>query len=189
MFSKESEVCDPKNLNHCQTYSGSEGQDADIILYFTGGGVNGCSDVYGYSAYCHTNAYDRPIAGFVNLCEATLTNSKRIFTWEQEVTLIVHEVFHVLGFSSTGFAFYRFNDEHRSPRSKRDEKGQPFMSEIHLGYDYGLNTIQYHKIRGKMATMIVLPTVIEKAKEFYQCNEFCMQYNTYKNTLLLVSKV
>ncbi len=71
---------------------GGEGHDADIIIYFSGDSDFGCDDVYGFSAYCHSNKYDRPIAGFVNLCEATLVQKNRIFTWEQKVTLVVHGV-------------------------------------------------------------------------------------------------
>eukprot|EP01083_Nonionella_stella_P244110 850019_1 len=101
--------------------SGGTGHDSDIIIYFSGDGDYGCSDVYGYSAYCHSNKYDRPIGGFVNLCEDTLVQKNRIFTWEQKVTLVVHEVFHVLGFSSTGFAYFRYNNDNRTPRTPRDK--------------------------------------------------------------------
>lgn len=85
------------------------------------------------------------------------------------------EIFHVLGFSSTGFAYFRFNDEHRTPRTPRNKgDGSPIKKHIHDhsegGYAYGSNTIQYHKVRGKMATFIVLPTVVQYARRFFECD-------------------
>jgi len=176
---EDTEICEldehkENGVKNCKTLRGGAGHDADTIIYFSGDSDGGCSDVYGYSAYCHTNKYDRPIAGFVNLCEDTLVQKNRIFTWEQKVTLVVHEVFHVLGFSSTGFAYFRFNDAHRTPRTPRDpHDGHPVRGKAEGsgdGYKYGSNTIQYHKVRGKSATFVTLPTVIKYAKKFFQCS-------------------
>lgn len=97
---QDTELCkldesDPRGYSDCKTLRGGEGHDADLIIYFSGDSDFGCDDVYGFSAYCHSNKYDRPIAGFVNLCEATLVQKNRIFTWEQKVTLVVHGVLTV----------------------------------------------------------------------------------------------
>ena len=125
-------------------------------------------------------------AGFVNLCEQTLLDEGQYFTWEKAVTLVVHEVYHVMGFSSTGFKYFRRNDEDRTARSPRtggdDGNGNMLNKNfgpinIHSPFasgrnGYGNDTIQYHYIEGrdKTAAFIVLPTVKKVIREFYNCS-------------------
>ena len=162
------------------------GSAHDLLIYFTGSTASyGCDGVYGFSSYCHSNVYDRPLAGFVNLCEATLLGEGAYFTWEKAVTLVVHELFHVLGFSSTGFAYFRRNDAQRTPRSPRlgGDDGQGDADNANFGeaapsatrgrrYAYGADTLQYVWLEGrqKTAAMITLPTVLRVIRAFYNCS-------------------
>ena len=80
---------------------GSGLSDTDLLIFFSGDpdkdDSTECGDsTMGFAAYCETNSYDRPIAGYVNLCKDNIEASS-VFTWEEAITLIIHEVFHVLG--------------------------------------------------------------------------------------------
>eukprot|EP01084_Bolivina_argentea_P068396 124501_1 len=168
----------------CTLIPSGGGTAHDLTLYFVGKSSSyGCNGVYGFSSFCHSNLYDRPIAGFVNLCEKTLLDEGQYFTWEKAVTLVVHEVYHVLGFSSTGFAYFRKNDAARTARSPRaggdDGNGDlhnnnfgfpQHGSESGLRWNYGKDTIISTTIRGKNAAFIVLPTVVDVIRKFYNCS-------------------
>lgn len=64
-----------------------------------------------------------------------------------------------------GFLHFRKNDPQRTPRSPRNPRTRKPVR----GH-YGSDTIQTHFIRGKSARFITLPTVVRKAKEFFNCS-------------------
>ena len=173
--------------DHCALRGSGGGTAHDITLYFVGKSnsshCKGAHHIYGYSSYCHSNLYDRPIAGFVNLCEQTLLEERDSFTWEKAVTLVIHETFHVLGFSSTGFAYFRENNAERTARTPRrggddgngnesDNFGHPLRGNDGK-YAYGNDTIIYAYLddREKDAAFIVLPTVKKVIRAFYDCED------------------
>eukprot|EP01083_Nonionella_stella_P021261 58960_1 len=137
---------------HCESSTYPQGQglsSTDLIIYFTGDSAkddsSACDNVMGFAAYCHTNARDRPIAGYINLCRSTI-DATDVLTWEETVSLIIHETFHVLGFSSDGFSHFKNSDE--TDRS---------------------DVYRTISLRGKLRAVITLPTVVEKAREFFDC--------------------
>eukprot|EP00485_Elphidium_margaritaceum_P002191 CAMPEP_0202704974 /NCGR_PEP_ID=MMETSP1385-20130828/17570_1 /ASSEMBLY_ACC=CAM_ASM_000861 /TAXON_ID=933848 /ORGANISM="Elphidium margaritaceum" /LENGTH=699 /DNA_ID=CAMNT_0049363103 /DNA_START=163 /DNA_END=2262 /DNA_ORIENTATION=+ len=148
----ESSVTIPDSMFDGQ---GSGLSDTDIVIYVRGNPALDsdikCQDVMGFAAYCRTNSRSRPIAGYINLCRSTIQFriSSGVLTWEEVLTLLIHETFHVLGFSADGFANFV------------DDAGQP------LGDS---NVWQSVTRRGKTRTEIILPTVVEKAREFYGCS-------------------
>ena len=88
----------------------STGSNNDFELYISGVNTNNCGGAtYGYASSCIRNNNDRPIAGYMNLCYNVI--SIRTLSWEEAVTLIVHEALHALGWSSSLFSVYRqFNN-------------------------------------------------------------------------------
>ena len=74
--------------------------NTDLIIYVTGDPDQdedfGCANVMGFAGYCQSNAYNRPIAGYINLCRNSI-DSQSVLTWEQSLALILHQSFHILG--------------------------------------------------------------------------------------------
>eukprot|EP00486_Rosalina_sp_Unknown_P006084 CAMPEP_0201575792 /NCGR_PEP_ID=MMETSP0190_2-20130828/21209_1 /ASSEMBLY_ACC=CAM_ASM_000263 /TAXON_ID=37353 /ORGANISM="Rosalina sp." /LENGTH=775 /DNA_ID=CAMNT_0048005865 /DNA_START=9 /DNA_END=2333 /DNA_ORIENTATION=+ len=143
-------VC--SNINSCETNTypaGNQGYtDTDLVIYVTGDsdkdGTDECDGVMGFAAYCETNVYGRPIAGYINLCRESIDKQIEdgVLTWEESLALIIHETFHVLGFSTDGFKSFNTTETVYATTSAR----------------------------GNGRVRIVLPTVVEKAREFYDCS-------------------
>lgn len=55
--------CENGDENDCVLHESGGGSAHDLTLYFTGRTSYGCDGVYGFSSYCHSNLWDRPIAG------------------------------------------------------------------------------------------------------------------------------
>jgi len=147
------EICTTNNANSC-SMSEQGGIASDLIIFFTSDPgkeyTNDCASVMGFAAYCEDNSRHRPVAGYINLCRTTI-NATQVLTWEEAISLIIHEAFHVLGFSSDGFDnFVNENDENRQTVN------QDVYQEITL--------------RGSSRFVITLPTVAAYAKEFFGCD-------------------
>eukprot|EP01084_Bolivina_argentea_P141764 249094_1 len=149
MFDAE-EICANEN-GACDDTTHTQGDgllDTDLVIYFTGDPSLDdhvrCDGVMGFATYCHANARGRPIAGMVNLCRNTI---KKAQTWEEPIMTIIHETFHVLGFLSSAFDTF-------------------------LNDDDTLRTDVYEVItkRGSNRAVITLPTVVEKARTFFDCD-------------------
>ena len=103
MFDSLTLCSDAQAASSCETSSHPQGQglsNTDIAIYFTGDATkddtSSCNGVMGFAAYCHTNSRNRPIAGYINLCRSTIDDTE-VLTWEEVLSLIIHETFHVLG--------------------------------------------------------------------------------------------
>ena len=57
--------CSDGNEENCVLHESGGGSAHDLTLYFTGRTSYGCDGVYGFSSYCHSNLWDRPIAGIL----------------------------------------------------------------------------------------------------------------------------
>eukprot|EP00485_Elphidium_margaritaceum_P000171 CAMPEP_0202694016 /NCGR_PEP_ID=MMETSP1385-20130828/7978_1 /ASSEMBLY_ACC=CAM_ASM_000861 /TAXON_ID=933848 /ORGANISM="Elphidium margaritaceum" /LENGTH=768 /DNA_ID=CAMNT_0049349791 /DNA_START=73 /DNA_END=2379 /DNA_ORIENTATION=- len=150
----ELEICPTSDPSLCETTSHPQGRgmnETDLLIYITGDpsrdDSKDCTGVMGFAAFCETDAFNRPIAGYINLCRSTI-EATEVLTWEEVISLIIHESMHVLGFSSDGFS--NFVDADGVPLSSDQVWRSVFK-------------------RGKKRTMIVLPTVVEKAREFFGC--------------------
>jgi leishmanolysin-like peptidase len=69
---------------------------------------NNKDDLIAYTSVCQQEqALDRPVAGFVNFCVEKLS---RNFYYSHLLTVMKHEIFHTLGFSSSLYGYYRADD-------------------------------------------------------------------------------
>ncbi|KAL6728750.1 hypothetical protein Aduo_010489 [Ancylostoma duodenale] len=165
----------------CYT-TGEEGhgiKDADFVLYVTAISTKRCDsvDTLAYAAHCQQEAeLDRPVAGHVNLCPASLSTHRH----DREILLstVKHEILHALGFSVGLYAFFR--DENGKPRTRRNRYGKPISLNKELGYyEWDRNTIttilreDWWTGEGKVVHpvhMMVTPRVREEARQHFACD-------------------
>ncbi|XP_066537861.1 ciliated left-right organizer metallopeptidase [Hoplias malabaricus] len=82
--------------------------DTDFILYVSTQSTEKCradSSVLAYSAHCETDTEGRPVAGAMVICREPL--SVKEFSHEGMVQTVIHELFHILGFSRELFSTWR----------------------------------------------------------------------------------
>ena len=164
----ELEICSSTSTD-CETSSFPQGpglSDTDLVIYFTGDAskddTDACSGVMGFAAYCHSNSRNRPIAGYINLCRSTIEETE-VLTWEEVLSLIIHETFHVLGigvYTDLRLSVYR------RPTGFSSDGFDKFIN------DDGTERSDVYSVlekRGKERAVITLPTVMEKARAFFGC--------------------
>ncbi|XP_029382793.1 leishmanolysin-like peptidase 2 [Echeneis naucrates] len=74
--------------------------DTDLLLYLHLQSSDKCRaepDVLAYAVHCQTDTQGRPVAGVVVICREALTAAT--FNHQATVQIVIHELFHVLGFS------------------------------------------------------------------------------------------
>jgi len=146
----------------CQVSKGGDGiKHSDFVLYITAKLDQCPNGVAAFSSACRQDTNDRPIAGFMNLCSL----SDRI---GEDIALFIHEAMHALGFGSQMFSFFRNDDG--TPRTPRGRNGLPPVR----GGSYTVGESTVAKVQLKDGTIkhnIVLPRVIEAAREHYGCPE------------------
>ena len=103
--------------------------NADVVLFVTGISTSLCagedSDTLAYATPWQTDQYDRPVFGQINLCPGEFTN---FYAAAQAAggspldatNIVMHEIVHVLGFSSSLWPLFRWKDAARSPQTPRD---------------------------------------------------------------------
>ncbi|KAI4876621.1 hypothetical protein NFI96_020569, partial [Prochilodus magdalenae] len=82
--------------------------DTDFLLYMLTQSTDKCradSSVLAYSAHCQTDAEGRPVAGVMIVCRERL--GMQGFSHERVVQTVIHELFHMLGFSRELFSVWR----------------------------------------------------------------------------------
>ncbi|XP_060077104.1 ciliated left-right organizer metallopeptidase-like [Ylistrum balloti] len=124
--------------------------DADTVLYITAKTTKTCYQrkiVLAYSGYCQLDQYDRPIAGYINFCPFLIRATN--MTQEKVYMSVVHELFHVLGFSKGLFG--KFRDCSRSVGGECPR----YMSRV-VRQIYGI-------------TRLVTSTVIQHAQNHFGC--------------------
>ncbi|XP_074518457.1 ciliated left-right organizer metallopeptidase [Halichoeres trimaculatus] len=78
--------------------------DTDFLLYLNIQSTDKCRaepNVLAYAAHCRTDAVGRPVAGVVVICRDRLTEAN--YRHQAAVQTVIHELFHVLGFSKELF--------------------------------------------------------------------------------------
>ncbi|XP_024914518.1 uncharacterized protein LOC112487516 isoform X1 [Cynoglossus semilaevis] len=83
---------------------GSGVSDTDFLLYLHIGSTHKCRaepDVWAYAAHCQTDTDGRPVAAVVVICRDRLT--QQTYKHQATVQMVIHELFHVLGFSKDLF--------------------------------------------------------------------------------------
>ena len=92
--------------------------NADLIVYVTLSAGNICGgSTLAYASACQVDQNDRPIVGNINFCPFNATRSADPFQRLHDQETALHELIHVLGFSSPLFALFR--DASGSPRTPR----------------------------------------------------------------------
>ncbi|XP_060888031.1 ciliated left-right organizer metallopeptidase [Labrus mixtus] len=82
--------------------------DADFLLYLHIKSTDKCRaklNILAYAAHCQTDALGRPVAGVVVICRERLKGET--FSHQAAVQTVIHELFHVLGFSKELFHTWR----------------------------------------------------------------------------------
>ncbi|XP_035226000.1 leishmanolysin-like peptidase 2, partial [Stegodyphus dumicola] len=82
-------------------------KNANFILCVSSRPTSWCEehDVEAYGSYCRLGANNRPVAGLLNICPGY--HSKKLYTSKHYFNVIMHEVFHILGFSQHLFPKYK----------------------------------------------------------------------------------
>ncbi|XP_041481325.1 uncharacterized protein LOC121428627 [Lytechinus variegatus] len=125
----------------------------------------------GYSYACRIDdTTDRPVAGVINFCPIGLALDRT-----QMMDTIQHEMFHVLGFSSSMYGLYR--DARGKPLTPRESNGLPALNQktfefewsdqvirnFTLDWDYTGGTTQ------RSVQAFVLPNVLREARAHFGC--------------------
>ena len=118
-------TCDSSKVHCTDEISKATGQvETDFLLYVSANETSQCrdqKDLVAYAASCQLEqAFDRPVAGFVNICVDKLSGK---FEYSHLLTWVKHEIFHALGFSSSLYGYYRADDG--TPLTRRLEDGRP----------------------------------------------------------------
>eukprot|EP01137_Pigoraptor_chileana_P037188 Opistho-2@33885 len=164
------EVCSSStNAGSCSYQAGGAGvAGADLVLYvrskFTPNACVPGGYVLAYAAPCRKDQLDRTVAGYINFCPDRLSADPN--DWDDQVATAVHEMMHVLGFSSYGFAYFR--DENGTPRTTRDGLGNPPVS--NGAYVAGSSTVGTFTERGGTVKKLVTPAVVREARAHFGCS-------------------
>ena len=122
----------------------------DTAIFVTARHTSSCdSGTLAYASHCQQASDDRPTFGRINFCPGMLPPSVTDAGYEELLATALHELTHVLAFSSSLFPYYR--DDAGVERTPRDTWGDP-ADEF---YSYPLNdyiasgaTISYASERG-----------------------------------------
>lgn len=150
----------------CETSAGGEGiPDADFALYVRALETDWCvgGGTLAYASHCFQDEDDRPIAGYINFCRSAMLSNR---DWDGDVGTAVHELLHVMGFSSHAFPWFR--DDLGLPRTPRDSEGFPPYSGG--SYTASDSTVLEETLDdGTLKHYLVLPRVLSAAREHYGC--------------------
>eukprot|EP00899_Mesostigma_viride_P003553 jgi/Mesvir1/13199/Mv06159-RA.1 len=116
----------PTQGNCVDIPDGEGAPDADLALLVTAKNSLLCQStpsLLAVALHCSQDLdTDRPTSGGINFCPDNLdTNYDDDISWLRQLNTAVHELVHVLGFSSSLFPYYR--DPTGKPRNPRDDSG------------------------------------------------------------------
>ncbi|XDV18581.1 hypothetical protein PO909_024240 [Leuciscus waleckii] len=110
-----------EHLNGCAVYphpehpvptvlrpEGAGVPDTDFLLYVFTHSTDKCraeSSILAYAAHCQADSEGRPLAGTMVICREPLSTER--YTHERYVQTVIHELFHVLGFSKELFSRWK----------------------------------------------------------------------------------
>ncbi|XP_074652767.1 leishmanolysin-like peptidase [Tubulanus polymorphus] len=166
-------------IDETDSYRGSGIEGADFVLYVSTKKTERCG--YGttvaYAAYCQLEgAFDRPVAGYVNICPSSISLERHDVT--QVISTIKHEILHALGFSAGLYAFYR--DKEGEPLTPRlSSTGKPAFNKTMELYQWSNRVVKevirpHWKIRTGFiehrVQMIVTPRVINETRKHFNCS-------------------
>ncbi|KAL4623603.1 leishmanolysin-like peptidase [Arapaima gigas] len=81
--------------------------ETDLVLYLYAQSADRCHDtsVLAYAVHCHADRHGRPLAGVVVVCRDWLRGDG--YSHARTVQTVIHELFHVLGFSKQLFSSWK----------------------------------------------------------------------------------
>jgi len=124
-----------------------------------------------WASTCHIDPQsERPISGFINICPSILPRYKEDGDLTEQLTTVVHEIGHALGFTSTLMALWR--DESNKPRTKRDQCGIPPILK-YTNFQVmlpGNETLHFPDPSNFKRALVVTPKVKQVAREFFACD-------------------
>jgi leishmanolysin-like peptidase len=151
--------------------------DADLVIYVTLQSTDFCDgDTLAYSSACRLDQHDRPLVGYINFCPNAIDLSDPT-TADYARRIALHEITHILGFSSRLFAFFR--DEAGAPRSPRcpsapgctssDPPGYPPYDPDAGNYVSSTSTVATVYIGGRPVRFLATPSVALVARAYFGC--------------------
>jgi hypothetical protein len=102
--------CGEANLNgNNYTKYISTGVAADLVIFVLAQGSTTCAagNFMAYASHCRQDQFDRPTFGYIQMCPQHFAVSNIQAERDQDFHTAVHEITHILGYSSSLFAFFR----------------------------------------------------------------------------------
>lgn len=159
----------------CETFPNGQGDDGDTLILITAQNTNICSGgTLAYASSCWHDQYDRPVIGAINLCPSSIDLTDDPFLAYQQVATIIHEISHILAFSSDLFAFFR--DENLEPLTPRDAVWNlPPLGMLSDGTEFfipGENVVKSFPNERNLpydVQKLVTPKALEAARSHFGC--------------------
>ncbi|KAG1692551.1 hypothetical protein DVH05_025303 [Phytophthora capsici] len=175
--------CDQCTSNDCaddicvESPAGEGVPDTDFVIYVKAEDTASClsEGTLAYASTCQQDQFDRPTFGMVNFCPSKIDTAESSF--ERLVSTALHELTHVLGFSSRFFPLMRYEDG--SPRTERDEIGNPLTfstgtcpngKPIEYYVEPSNSTIQFATERDHVVAKMVTPRVRAYVQQHFNCS-------------------
>eukprot|EP00286_Rhodomonas_abbreviata_P015084 CAMPEP_0181315854 /NCGR_PEP_ID=MMETSP1101-20121128/15591_1 /TAXON_ID=46948 /ORGANISM="Rhodomonas abbreviata, Strain Caron Lab Isolate" /LENGTH=643 /DNA_ID=CAMNT_0023423077 /DNA_START=243 /DNA_END=2171 /DNA_ORIENTATION=- len=159
---------------------GSGVSNSDILVYVTGDSTNKVcrgSGALAFANACQRDQRDRPVVGYMHFCTNQVKDNIKGEPSQENVMLALHELTHILGMSTSSFAFFR--DSTGKPKTERcpDAKGcqsydiygyPPLLKDG--SYKIASNTVQKFSERGNTISRLVTPTVRDVSRTHFNCS-------------------
>jgi hypothetical protein len=153
------------------------GIPADLLIYVTYSTTECVGATIAFSKVCRLGQIDRPYAGTINFCPQEVNQTADPLIIESHRATTIHEITHVLGFSSTLFSLFR--DENGVPRTPRcpnatgcsttDTPGYPPIDPFTERPAISDSTVLLSSRRGATISYLVTPAVQRVAREYFAC--------------------
>eukprot|EP01137_Pigoraptor_chileana_P010386 Opistho-2@59929 len=157
---------------YCRPLAGGRGiPNSDLHIYISAD-PSWCGQYTVAAANtCVRDQMDRSIAGFINMCPYSylaLDPARSPIVLDGIVSVLRHEITHILALSSGHFPFFR--DESGAPRTPRSADGMPPYDPTIGYYTSSTSTVAKFAENGKTVTKIVTPTVLSEVRSHFGCD-------------------
>lgn len=132
---------------------------SDTLIFVSATATELCADglTLAYAQACQRDQWDRPTIGWINFCPQEIEVETAAIDIAADLETAIHEITHILGFSSGSFAFFRDSDGNpRTPRCPGaagcdgdDEDGDPPYDWDNFFYEISTSTVATRTARGR----------------------------------------